>query len=288
MFHGSMVALVTPFNDDNSIDFEALERLIEMHIAQGTYALVVAGTTGEAATLSLDEKRQLLQRTVAIVKGRIPVIAGSAAQGTEQTIGLSLMALEQGVDALLIMTPAYIKPTQEGLYLHYQAISQACPLPIILYNVPSRTACQLSVDTIVRLSEISNIVGIKEASGQPSITEEIMARCGHRIDVFSGDDDKTLPLMKLGAKGVISVTANIAPKKVAELCRFALEGDFEMAGKIDKQLEALNHALFLESNPIPCKWLMSQQGLIKSPLRLPLTPLSAGHHTALQEAFENL
>ncbi len=285
MFHGSMVALATPFTTEDTLDLDALARLVEFHIDNGTSALVIAGTTGEAATLSFDEKKQLISKASELVNGRIPLIAGSAAQGTKQTVELSIMAKEQGVDAVLIMTPAYIKPTQEGIFLHYQQVASQCPLPIILYNVPSRTACQISVDTVVRLAQISNIVGIKEASGQPSISEEIIARCGDRIDVYSGDDDKTLGLMKLGAKGVVSVTANVAPKQMSEMCQYALDGELSKAEALNQKLTPLHQALFLESNPIPCKWAMAHLGLINNEIRSPLTRLSDRHYSALEKAL---
>lgn len=288
MFHGSMVAMATPMDTKQDIDMAGLEKVIAFHLAQGTDAIVVGGTTGESATLSFDEKKHLIAQTVKLVNGRIPVIAGTGAQGTKDAIELTHMAMEQGVDAALVMTPAYIKPMQEGLYLHYKAISEACALPIIMYNVPGRTACDLGVETVKRLSTISNIVGIKEATGLIERTESIVAACGEALDVYSGEDGLTLSLMKAGAKGVISVTANVAPKLMSEMCQLALKGDFDKALQVDEGLSPLHEALFFESNPIPTKWAMSLLGLIGETGRLPLTTLSEPHRQPLLEVMKSL
>lgn len=288
MFHGSMVAMVTPMDSNEEIDWAALERVIAFHLENDTDAIVVGGTTGESGTLTFDEKKQLIHATVSQVNGRIPVIAGTGAQGTRDAVKLTTMALKQGVDAALIMTPAYIKPTQEGLYQHYRVISEACPLPIIMYNVPGRTASDMTPDTAIRLSTVSNIVGIKEASGLSERTQAIINACGDKLDVYSGEDHLTLDLMKLGAKGVISVTANVAPSLMHQMCQQALTGDFDGAVKINQQLSPLHAALFSEPNPIPTKWAMSQLGLMRAKARLPLTLLSNPLQAPLLEVMKSL
>lgn len=288
MFHGSMVAMVTPMDNKQELDIIGLERVVHFHLDNGTDAIVVGGTTGESATLGFTEKQTLFKNTVTMVNGRIPVIAGTNAQGTKDAIELTKMAMEQGVDAALIMTPAYIKPTQEGLYLHYKAISEACALPLILYNVPGRTACDLSAETAKRLSSISNIIGIKEASGLPERTRELCDSCGDSLDVYSGEDPLTVELMKLGAKGVISVTANVAPRLVKTMCHHALADEFDEALKIDKLLAPLHKALFSESNPIPSKWAVSQLGLMGDHARLPLTSLSEPLKGPLLEVMKTI
>lgn len=288
MFHGSMVAMATPMDKAQAIDMYGLEKVIDFHLDNGTDAIVVAGTTGESATLSFEEKKRLIAATVKQVNGRVPVIAGTGAQGTNDAIELTKMAMAQGVDAVLIMTPAYIKPTQEGLFLHYKAISEHCALPIILYNVPGRTACDLEVDTAKRLSKISNIVGIKEATGSVERTKSIIDACGGALDVYSGEDSLTLSLMKEGAKGVISVTANVAPKQMSEMCQFALKGEFDKALQCNEGLSPLHEALFFESNPIPTKWAMSQLGLMGDTARLPLTTLNEQYREPLLEVMRSL
>lgn len=288
MFHGSMVAMATPMDKAQAIDMAGLERVIDFHLDNGTDAMVVAGTTGESATLSFEEKKRLIAATVKQVNGCIPVIAGTGAQGTNDAIELTKMAMAQGVDAVLIMTPAYIKPTQEGLYLHYKAISEHCALPIILYNVPGRTACDLELDTAKRLSKISNIVGIKEATGSVERTKSIIDACGDALDVYSGEDSLTLSLMKEGAKGVISVTANVAPKQMSEMCQFVLKGEFDKALQCNEGLSPLHEALFFESNPIPTKWAMSQLGLMGDTARLPLTSLNEQYREPLLEVMRSL
>jgi 4-hydroxy-tetrahydrodipicolinate synthase len=288
MYHGSIVALVTPMTSAGAIDYASLDKLFEWHLSAGTDALVVAGSTGESGTLSQNEKNQLIEYVVKQVGNRIPIIAGTATNSTAATIENTLFAMNAGVDACLISTPAYIKPTQQGLYEHYRSIADAAALPIILYNVPSRTACDLQVATIVELAKIPNIIGIKEATADMARAEEIMLCCGDKLDVYSGDDATALPLMMLGGKGVISVTANVAPKQMKQMCAAVLSNDLQRAKNINAKLNALHQALFCESNPIPVKWCLSKMGLIPEGIRLPLTPLSTQHHARLTQVLAAL
>lgn len=285
MFRGSMVALVTPMGDDGSLDLKALDRLVEFHVENGTGALVVAGTTGESATLASAEHAQLLRRAVASAKERIPVIGGSGTASTATTIALTRQAMEAGVDACLIVTPYYNRPTQEGLYRHHLAVAEAVPVPQILYNVPSRTACDLSPETAARLAELPNVIGIKEATGSLERARRIRALCGDRLDVYSGDDATARELMLDGACGVISVTANVAPALMAEMCRTAIGGDAAAAAAADAKLAALHKALFVEPNPIPVKWALQAMGLIGPGIRLPLTPLADGCRAEVARAL---
>jgi len=288
MFHGSMVALVTPMQADGAIDFEALRQLVEWHIESGTQAIVVLGTTGESATLEEAEKVLLLRHVVEQAAERIPVIAGTGAVATKHTIALTQAAMEQGVDACLLMTPAYVKPTQEGLYQHYAAVASAVAVPLILYNVPSRTACDLLPETIKRLAQISNIIGIKEATGSIERASEILAACEGRIDIYSGEDKTGLELMLGGAKGVISVTANVAPTLMQQMCQAVLTDNQEQARAIDARLQPLHQALFTEANPIPTKWALGEMGKIGSGIRLPLTPLSEQQHEQIRMILRQL
>lgn len=285
MFHGSMVALATPMHVDGRIDFEAFRKLIEMHIEQGTSAFVVAGTTGESATLTHDEKRQVIRHATEQVANRVAVIAGTNAESTDKAIELTKMAMDEGVDGCLIMTPAYIRPTQEGLFLHYQKIANEVAIPIILYNVPKRTACDLLPETIARLAQIPNIVGVKEATGDVQRTREILKLCGEQLDVYSGDDIVAREIILAGGKGVISVVANVAPRLMSEMCQAALKGDAALAEKLDQKLLALHKDLFVEVNPIPVKWAMHELGMIPGGIRLPLTPLSSQHHETIRNAL---
>lgn len=285
MFHGSIVALVTPMKEDGQLDYEKLERLIEWHIAAKTAGLVIAGTTGESATLSFEEKQALIQAAVKMAAGRLPVIAGTGTSGTHATIELTKMAMECGADACLLVTPYYNRPTQEGLYQHYQSVAKAVPIPQILYNVPSRTACDILADTVARLATTPNIIGIKEASGQIQRTQDILDRCPDNFHVYSGEDAVTLEVMKIGAKGVISVTANVAPAAMQEMCSAAKNQDFDTANRINKSLMGLHKNLFIEPNPIPVKWALQQMGLIDSGIRLPLTPLSNQYHEVVKKAM---
>ncbi len=285
MFHGSMVALVTPMHGDGSVDEAALERLVEFHVEAGTDAIVAVGTTGESATLSEPEHCQVVRYVVARVGGRVPVIAGTGSNNTREAIDLTRCAMEAGADACLLVTPYYNKPTQRGLYEHYKAVAEAVPIPQILYNVPGRTACDLLPETVEALSRLPNIVGIKEASGNLERPRELIARCGERLDVYSGDDALALDVVAAGGKGVISVTANVAPKPMHEALAAALAGDLEQARRINRPLEALHRDLFLEANPIPVKWALVEMGLIEPGIRLPLTPLSPRYHEPLRQAM---
>ncbi len=286
MFHGSMVALVTPMQEDGTVDEKCLAQLVEFHVENGTDALVVVGTTGEASTLDEDEHCKVIRQVVAMVKGRLPVIAGTGANSTREAIDLTRCAMQAGADACLLVTPYYIKPTQEGLYRHFKAVAEAVPVPQILYNVPGRTACDMSNDTVERLAGIANIVGIKDATGDMVRGKDLIERCGDRIDIYSGDDATTLELIRLGGKGGISVTANVAPRAMQEMCATALRGDFEQAEAINKKLIPLHKNLFVEANPIPVKWALHEMGLIPAGIRLPLTVLSEQYHETVRQAMK--
>lgn len=283
MFRGSMVALVTPMRN-NQIDLERFEELILRHIDAGTHGIVVAGTTGESGTLTHAEKLILVKKAVELARDRLPIIAGIACNATQEAIIAAREMMELGVDGVLIMTPFYIKPTQEGLYRHYSQIAHAVPLPIILYNVPSRTAVDLLPETVARLAEISNIVAIKEATGQISRLQELQRLCDHRIDIFSGDDTTCAAWLVAGAQGVISVTANVVPSEMAKMCEAAMDGDDAKCLKIQQGLMDLHHLLFVETNPIPVKWALHRLGWMSDEIRMPLTILSS----AQQESLENV
>lgn len=286
MFQGSMVALVTPMQEDGTIDKNAFIELIEWHIRSGTTALIIAGTTGESATLDHAEQEELIRLAVKQAAGRIPVIAGTGSNSTQITIELSLNAQKAGAEACLVVTPYYNKPTQEGLYQHYKTLAEKVSLPIILYNVPGRTCCDLLPETIERLAKLPQIIGIKEATGKVERVKDILKHCGNVFSVYSGDDATALDLMLNGAKGVISVTANVAPLKMSQMCEVALKGDSKQAEKLNQELMGLHQKLFVEANPIPVKWVLHQMGLIPTGLRLPLTPLSARYHTELTQAMQ--
>jgi 4-hydroxy-tetrahydrodipicolinate synthase len=281
-----MVAIITPMAEDGALDLAALERLVEFHLENGTDAIIAVGTTGESATLDMDEHCTVVRRVVETVRGRIPVIAGTGANSTSEALHLTRQAMEAGADACLLVTPYYNKPTQEGLYRHYKKIAEEVPIPQVLYNVPGRTACDMLPDTVDRLADIPNIVGIKEASGKLERMRELVERCGKRLDVFSGDDGIAAEAILNGAKGVISVTANVAPRAMHEMTAAALSGDRARTEAINNRLVALHKALFLESNPIPVKWAVSQLGLIPAGIRLPLTPLSPQFHTQVRQAMQ--
>jgi 4-hydroxy-tetrahydrodipicolinate synthase len=287
MFRGSIVALVTPMKDDK-VDVHHLRELVEFHIEMGTHGLVAAGTTGEAGTLSHEEKLLVIKTVIEQAKERLPVIAGTAMNATRDCIALTQQAMEYGAHAALIMTPAYIKPTQEGLYLHYSSIAHAVPMPIILYNVPSRTACDMLPETVARLAKISNIIGIKEATGQMTRLQQILRLSEGSIDVYSGDDVTAAQWMLAGAKGVISVTANAAAKLMAKLSDLATDGDHAACLRLHDQLMPLHELMFVEANPIPVKWAMSKMGLMGGEIRLPLTELSETHHQALEKILKSL
>ena len=275
MITGSIVALVTPMVPDTlDVDWEALERLVEWHIDQQTHALVAVGTTGESATLSVEEHSRVIKFMVDISQGLIPVIAGTGANCTREAIELTEAAKKAGADACLLVTPYYNKPTQEGLYQHYKAIAEAVDIDQILYNVPSRTACDMLPETALQLSEISNIVGIKEATGDLDRAAWLIDNAPKDFAIYSGDDHTARELMLLGGHGDISVTANVAPKKMSRMCEAAINGDAEQSLDIDKQLLRLHDAMFVESNPIPVKWALSRLKKIENALRLPMTELS--------------
>lgn len=285
MFHGSMVAIITPMKKNGELDEVSLKKLVEMHVNAGTRAIIVAGTTGESATLTHEEKLKVIKLVVKLVDERIPVIAGTGTNSTAVSIELTLAAMHTGVDACLIVTPYYNKPTQEGLFLHYQSIAHAAAIPIILYNVPGRTCCDLLPETVARLAHVPNIIGIKEATGDVKRTQEIIELCGDGLDVYSGDDITAKDLMFAGAKGVISVTANVAPRLMNEMCQAALSRNQQLANELDEKLIGLHKALFVESNPIPTKWVLKEMGLCEEGIRLPLTPLSEHFHDEIRMAM---
>ena len=285
MFHGSMVALVTPMRGDGALDEASLERLVEWHIEQGSDALVAVGTTGESATLDEHEHCHVIKRVVQIARGRIPVIAGTGANSTTEAITLTRCAMQAGADACLLVTPYYNKPTQEGLYLHHKAIAEAVPIPQILYNVPGRTAVDMLPETVARLAEIPNIVGMKDATGNLQRARELIDVCGAKIDLFSGDDATALEFILMGGKGDISVTANVAPRAMHDMCAAALAGDRAGAEAINQRLLALHKDLFVESNPIPVKWALHTMGRIPPGIRLPMTVLSQRHHDTVRQAL---
>jgi len=285
MFSGSMVALVTPMRADGSLDSDSLNKLVEWHIESGTDAIVAVGTTGESATLTVEEHCGVIRQVVAQVNGRVPVIAGTGANSTSEAIELTRSAKELGVSAVLLVTPYYNKPTQEGLFLHYKAIAEAVDIPQILYNVPSRTACDLLPDTVARLANIKNIVGIKEATGDVSRVTEIIALCGDKLELYTGDDANTVDFILAGGKGAISVTANVDPAAMHTMCAAALAGDEQQARAIDKKLALLHERLFVEANPIPVKWALAEMGLIPTGLRLRMTILSEKYHQQVREAL---
>lgn len=285
MIHGCMVAIVTPMHPNGDVDIKRLMDLIEWQIDSGSDGIVVLGTTGESATITQVERRDIIKKSVQHVRGRIPLIAGTGANSTRTAIELTAAAKEDGADVCLLVTPYYNKPTQEGLYLHYKAVAEAVDIPQILYNVPGRTGVDLLPETVVRLSGVPNIVSVKEATGDVSRVEKILSQVGDKISIVSGDDGTAMEFMFAGGHGVISVTANIAPRQMKELCKACTEADFEKAKKINDQLMPLHKGLFVESNPIPAKWALEQMGKIDSGIRLPLTPLSAKAQLTVKNAL---
>jgi len=282
---GSIVALVTPMQADGSLDLVALDRLIDWHVESGTHALVVVGTTGESATLSVQEHCDLVAHCVQVTDKRIAVIAGSGSNSTEEALYFTESARQHGADACLLVTPYYNKPSQKGLYQHFKAVAEAADIPQILYNVPSRTACDLALETVDRLADLDNIVGIKDATGDVARGKQLIQRCGDRLAIYSGEDAITLSLMMGGADGTISVTANVAPALMAKMCSCALSGDSQRAKEIDERLGLLHHNLFLEANPSPVKWALWKMGLIEKGIRLPLVELDAKFHIQVIEAL---
>lgn len=285
MIKGSIVAIVTPMHEEGSLDLPSFRALIDFHIEQGTDAIVVAGTTGESPTVDVEEHASLIAEAVKHVAGRIPVIAGTGANSTREAIELAAFSQRAGADASLTVVPYYNKPTQEGLYLHFKAIAEAVDMPHILYNVPGRTVADMNNDTVLRLAQIANIVGIKDATGNIERGSDLLQRAPKDFAIYSGDDASTLALMLLGAHGTISVTANVAPKLMHEMCMAALAGDLTRAREINFRLLGLHRNLFVEANPIPVKWAVSRMGLIKNTLRLPLTPLSASASSVVEQAM---
>jgi len=285
MFEGSIVAIVTPIKN-GEIDKESYKKLVEFQIENGTDGILTCGCTGEPATLSMEEHKDLIKYTVEIVNGRIPVIAGTGSNNTEEAIELTMFAKEAGCDAALIITPYYNKPTQKGLYLHYRKIAESVDIPIILYNVPSRTGISISPETVAELSEIKNIIGIKEASGSIEQVCKIISLVGDNFIVLSGDDSLTLPIISVGGKGVISVAANVAPKDMSEMVKFALNGEIEKARKIHYKLFPLFKILFIETNPIPVKTSLSIMGMIHAEWRLPLTSPSEESYKKIEQTLK--
>ncbi|MEJ7886270.1 4-hydroxy-tetrahydrodipicolinate synthase [Acinetobacter baumannii] len=284
---GSIVAIVTPMLKDGGVDWKSLEKLVEWHIEQGTNSIVAVGTTGEASTLSMEEHTQVIKEIIRVANKRIPIIAGTGANSTREAIELTKAAKDLGADAALLVTPYYNKPTQEGLYQHYKAIAEAVELPLILYNVPGRTGVDLSNDTAVRLAEIPNIVGIKDATGDVPRGKALIDALNGKMAVYSGDDETAWELMLLGADGNISVTANIAPKTMSEVCAVAIAKDEQQAKTLNNKIANLHNILFCESNPIPVKWALHEMGLIDTGIRLPLTPLAEQYREPLRNALKD-
>lgn len=288
MLTGSIVALVTPMRENGDIDWQALDRLIEWHIESGTHGIVPMGTTGESATLDTKEHLQVIKRTIDVVAKRIPVIAGTGSNSTAEAIHQTQEAYALGADACLLVTPYYNRPTQEGLYRHYEAIANSTEAAIILYNVPPRTGCDMQADTVARLAEFSNIVGIKDACGDASRVSAIKNALGEsardEFFILSGEDGQTLEMMDLGAVGTISVTANVLPKQMAEFCASYLAADYARARLIDAKLQPVHGALFVESSPTPTKWILSELGHIQAGIRLPLIRLSSQYHEKVRNA----
>ena len=288
MIKGSLVAIATPMHEDGSLDFPGLRKLLDWHVEQGTDGIVVVGTTGESPTVDYDEHCELIRVTVEQIAGRIPVIAGTGGNSTSEAIELTHCAKAAGADAVLSVVPYYNKPTQEGLYLHFKAIAEAVEIPVILYNVPGRTVADMSNDTVLRLAEVPNIVGIKDATGSMERVTDLVRRAHEDFGLYSGDDASGLAFMLLGGHGVISVTSNIAPKLMHEMCDAAFAGNLQRAREINQQLFGLHTKLFVEANPIPVKWALAEMGKIEHGLRLPLCPLSAAYHETLRTVMKQV
>ena len=277
--------MVTPMTEAGELDLQAWEGLLQWHAQQGTDVIVVVGTTGESPTVTLAEAGELVRRAVMVLGDRVPVIAGTGTNSTAGTIERTRALAAAGAQAALVVTPYYNKPTQEGLYQHFRAVADASPIPLILYNVPSRTGVDLLPDTVARLAPHPRILGVKESTGSLARVEELVARCGKDLEIYSGEDPIAVQSIAAGARGLISVTANVAPALVHEMCSHALAGRLEQAEAIDDRLQGLHRALFTESNPIPVKWAVAELGHIPGGLRLPLTPLSPQHHAVVREAM---
>jgi len=286
MIKGSLVAIATPMHEGGSLDFPGLRKLLDWHVEQGTDGIVVVGTTGESPTVDYDEHCELIRVTVEQIAGRIPVIAGTGGNSTREAIELTHCAKAAGADAVLSVVPYYNKPTQEGLYRHFKTIAEAVDIPVILYNVPGRTVADMANDTALRLAQIPNIAGIKDATGNMERGTDLVHRAPKDFALYSGDDASGLPFLLLGGHGVISVTSNVAPRLMHEMCEAAFAGDLPRAREINRQLFGLHTRLFVEANPIPVKWALAEMGKIEHGLRLPLSPLSAAHHETLRAAMK--
>ncbi|WP_338765540.1 4-hydroxy-tetrahydrodipicolinate synthase [Massilia sp. METH4] len=285
MIKGSIVAIVTPMHADGSLDYDSLNRLIDWHIAEGTDGIVIVGTTGESATVTVEEHCALIKACVDRVAGRIPVIAGSGGNSTAEAIVLTRYAKEAGADATLQVVPYYNRPTQEGMYQHFKAIAEAVDLPVILYNVPGRTVADMSNETVLRLASIKNIIGIKDATGNIGRGLDLLRQVPKEFAVYSGDDPTAMALMLAGGKGNISVTANVAPRAMAEMCAAAMAGDIAKAIDINNKVFPLHQKLFVEPNPVPAKWALAEMGRMPAGIRLPLVPLAPEFHQTVRAAL---
>jgi len=285
MLTGSLVAIVTPMHEDGSLDLEAFRALVDWHVREKTDGLVVVGTTGESATVDFDEHCRLIRVAVEQAAGRVPIIAGTGANSTSEAIELSVCAKDAGAAMSLSVVPYYNKPTQEGLYRHFKAIAETVDLPVILYNVPGRTACDMSNDTVIRLSQVPGIAGIKDATGDLARATDLVARAPSGFALYTGDDATALPFLLMGGHGVISVTANVTPRAMHDMCEAALAGRLEEARRLNHRLFGLHRNLFVEANPIPVKWALYRMGLIRDSIRLPLVSLSIGAQSAVLDAM---
>ena len=285
MFQGSLVALVTPFDGNNRVDYTSLKRLVDFHVEQGSAGLVIAGTTGESPTLERAEHIELIGRSIEIAGGRIPIVAGTGSNSTSQSIDLTLAVADPGLAAYMAVVPYYNKPTQEGIFRHYSAIADAAGKPILMYNVPGRTVADMLPETVGRLAKHGNIFGLKEATGDIDRLKQIQAVVDETFMLYSGDDFTLRPFIEQGGHGVVTVSGNVVPRQVATLCKLALEGKAAEAKALDDTLQPLNKALFCESNPIPVKWAVSRMGLMAPHIRLPLTPFSEQYHEAMLSAM---
>ena len=285
MFQGSLVALVTPFDGNNRVDYTSLKRLVDFHVEQGSAGLVIAGTTGESPTLERSEHIELIGRSIEIAGGRIPIVAGTGSNSTSQSVDLTLAVADSGLAAYMVVVPYYNKPTQEGIFRHYSAIADAAQKPVLMYNVPGRTVADMLPETVGRLAQHGNIFGLKEATGDIDRLKQIQAVVDETFMLYSGDDFTLRPFIEQGGHGVVTVSGNVVPRQVATLCKLALEGKAAEAKALDDTLQPLNKALFCESNPIPVKWAVSRMGLMASHIRLPLTPFSEQYHEAMLSAM---
>jgi len=288
MIKGSLVAIVSPMREDGSLDFEAYRRLIEWHVAEGTNGIVAVGTTGESPTVDHDEHCELIRVAVEAVRGRVPVIAGTGGNSTSEAVDLTSYAKGVGADATLQVVPYYNKPTQEGMYRHFRKVAETVDLPLILYNVPGRTVADLATETTLRLAQVPGIVGLKDATGDLGRGADLLKRAPKNFAVYSGNDDTALPLMLLGGHGVISVTANVTPRLMSELCKAALTGDLSGARALNNRLLPLHLRLFVEPNPLPVKWALAKMGRIEGGIRLPLVPLSEAQQPVVEAALREL